>query len=82
MPAIVERLKGQLQKKGVKDAEGLAYALQNKAGNVHGNKLTAKGAKRQAMGAEGRAKDRAAKDYGGKASDYSYEKRTNQARKR
>ena len=82
MPAIVERLKSQLQKKGVKDAEGLAYALQNKAGNVHGNKLTAKGAKRQAMGAEGRAKDRAAKDYGGKPSSYDYSKQTNRARKR
>ena len=82
MPQIVERLKGQLQKKGVKNAESMAYALQNKAGNVKGNKLTAKGAKRQAMGAAGRAKDRAAKDYGGKASDYSYEKSTNMARKR
>jgi hypothetical protein len=81
MPKIVERLKGQLEKRGVKDAEGMAYALQNKAGNVHGNKLTAKGAKRQAMGAAGRAKDRAAKDYGGKPGDYEYDKASNVARK-
>lgn len=82
MPKIVERLKSQLAKKGVKDPEGMAYALQNKAGNVKGNKLTAQGAKRQAMGAEGRAKDRAAKDYGGSPSSYDYSKQTNRATKR
>jgi hypothetical protein len=82
MPAIAERLKRQLQAKGEKNAESKAYAFLNKAGVLHGKELTAKGAKRQAMGAAGRAKDRAAKAAGGKASDYSYDKATNSARKR
>lgn len=81
MPKIVERLKHQLEDRGVKDAESMAYALQNKAGNVKGDKLTAKGAKRQAMGAADRAKDRAAKASGGKPEDYKYDKASNQARK-
>lgn len=82
MPPIVERLTKQLQARGVKNAESMAYALQNKAGNVHGRELTSKGAKRQAMGAAGRAKDRAAKASDGKASDYSYDPKTNRARKK
>ena len=43
--------------------------------------LTAKGVERQAMGAEGRAKDRAATYSGGrhKPSDYVYSKKTNRA---
>jgi hypothetical protein len=82
MPAIAERLKRQLQAKGEKNAEGKAYAFLNKAGVLHGKELTPKGAKRQAMGAAGRAKDRAAKASGGKVSDYNYDKATNSARKR
>jgi hypothetical protein len=43
--------------------------------------LTAEGKKRQAMGADGRAKDRAAKQTDGKhkPSDYVYDKKTNRA---
>lgn len=79
MPKIAERLKRQLQAKGEPNAESKAYAFLNKAGVLHGNKLTAKGAKRQAMGAAGRAKDRAAKASGGNPNDYAYDKATNRA---
>jgi hypothetical protein len=82
MPKIAERLKRQLQAKGEPDAERKAYAFLNKSGVLHGDKLTPKGAKRQAMGAAGRAKDRAAKASGGSASDYSYDKKSNSARKK
>ena len=82
MPAIAERLKRQLQAKGEKNAESKAYAFLNKAGVLHGDKLTSKGAKRQAMGAAGRAKDRAAKASGGSTRDYAYDAKTNQARKK
>jgi hypothetical protein len=44
--------------------------------------LTTEGKKRQAMGASGRAKDRAAKKQGGKPSDYTYNPRTNVAHKK
>lgn len=82
MPAIVERLKRQLAAKGQKNATGMAYALMEKAGNIKGGKLTEKGAKRQAMGNAGRAKDRAAKASGGDPADYSYNPKTNRAKKK
>jgi hypothetical protein len=81
-PKIVKRLQDQLSARGVKDAESMAYALQNKAGNIHGADLTAKGAKREAMGAAGRARNRAAKASGGEAGDYKYSPKTNRATKR
>jgi hypothetical protein len=79
MPAIAERLKRQLAAKGEKDAESKAYAFLNKAGVLKGDKLTPKGAKRQAMGAAGRARDRAAKASGGSPDGYQYDKSTNRA---
>ena len=83
MPAIVERLKRQLSARGVKDAMSMAYALAHKHGLINkSGELTAKGKKRQAMGAVGRAKDRAAKANGGKPNDYKYNPKTNRARKR
>lgn len=82
MPQIAERLKRQLAAKGESNPEGKAYAFLNKAGVLHGSKLTPKGAKRQAMGAAGRAKDRAAKASGGKASDFSYAKDSNSAKRK
>lgn len=42
-------------------------------------KLTSDGKKRQAMGASGRAKDRAAKKSGHSTNDYKYNKKTNRA---
>lgn len=83
MPAILERLKRQLASRGVKGAEGVASALLKKHKILDDSgKLTAKGKKRQAMGAAGRAKDRAAKANGGKAADYKYNPKTNRARKK
>lgn len=46
---------------------------------MSGGKLTAKGKARQALGAAGRAKDRAAKESGRKASAYKYNAKTNRA---
>jgi len=86
MPKILERLVGQLKKKGMPESSAYAIATkqQQKAGNLKpgSQELTDKGAKRQAMGAAGRAKDRAAKAGGGSPADYSYSKQTNRARKR
>lgn len=80
MPKIAERLKRQLASKGVKGAEGMAYALLKKNGVLNNKgRLTSKGKKRQAMGASGRAKDRAAKKSGKSTSQYKYDKRTNRA---
>lgn len=86
MPKILERLVGQLEAKGMPKSQAFAVATsaQQKAGNLKPGtqELTAKGAKRQAMGAAGRAKDRAAKASGGKPSDYTYNPQTNRGRKR
>jgi hypothetical protein len=83
MPKILERLVGQLQAKGVpkSNAYAIATSQQQKAGNLKAGtqELTSKGAKRQAMGAEGRAKDREAKQSGRSTSDYRYSKKTNRA---
>lgn len=86
MPKILERLVGQLEKKGMpkNQAYAVATSQQQKAGNLKPGtqELTPKGAKRQAMGAEGRAKDRAAKEQGGQAKDFVYSSKTNRARKK
>jgi hypothetical protein len=83
MPKILERLVGQLEAKGMPKSQAFAVATsqQQKAGNLKKGtqELTPKGAKRQAMGAEGRAKDRAAKASGNNSSDYVYSKKTNRA---
>lgn len=79
LPKLLTRLTRQLAAKGVKGAKGMAAALLQKRGQMSGGKLTAKGKKRQAMGASGRAKDRAAKSSGRKTSDYNYSSKTNRA---
>lgn len=83
MPKILERLVSQLEAKGMPKSKAFAVATsqQQKAGNLKKGtqELTPQGARRQAMGAEGRAKDRAAKESGRPASDYAYSKRTNRA---
>lgn len=84
MPKILERLVSQLQAKGMpKDkAYAVATSQQQKAGNLKkgSQQLTSKGAKRQAMGAAGRAKDRAAHASGThSASAYKYNPKTNRA---
>lgn len=79
---IVKRLVSQLKAKGMSDSQ--AYAVANsqmkKAGNIDSKgKATAKGEKRGDMTPAARAKDRAAKADGGKASDYKYNKKNNTA---
>lgn len=79
MPKIVERLTRQLRAKGVKNAKSAAYAFLNKAGVLKGQKLTAKGKKRNAMSPGARAKARAAGRSGKSTKAYKYNKRTNRA---
>lgn len=84
MPDILERLVSQLQVKGMSKAQAFAVAtkkLQQSGSLKPGSAaLTAQGKKRSAMGAAGRAKDRAAKTTGRKASDYTYNQLKNTAR--
>lgn len=82
MSALLSRLTRQLASKGVKGAKNMAAALLQKRGQMKGGKLTSKGKKRQALGAAGRAKSRAAKYSGGQASDYKYNSKTNRAKKK
>ena len=80
---ILDRLVGQLRKQGMSTAMANATARKQlqKAGILKkgSEELTAYGKKRQAMGAAGRAKDRAAKRSGRKASVYKYNAKTNRA---
>lgn len=83
MPKILERLVGQLKRNGVD--KNAAYAIATKKLQQSGNlkkgstEATAKGIKRGNMTPAERAKDRAAKASGGKASDYKYNKKNNTA---
>lgn len=82
-PKILKRLEGQLEDKGFSagSAAAIARSTLQKSGSLKkgSQKLTKKGKKRQKMGAAGRAKDRAAKRSGRKASEYKYNPRNNQA---
>lgn len=83
MSALHERLTRQLASRGVKNASGVAMALLKKRGQANSKgELTAEGKRRQALGNDGRAKDRAAKRSGGKPSDYKYNPKTNRATKK
>lgn len=86
MPNILERLVQQLQDKGMPKSKAFAVAtktLQRTGSLKPGTQeLTLRGKQRSAMGAAGRAKDRAAKQGGGKPEDYVYNPRTNIARKK
>lgn len=82
MSKLQTRLTRQLASRGVKGAKGMADALLEKRGQLKDGKLTPEGKKRQAMGNDGRAKDRAAKANGGKPSDYKYNPKTNRATKK
>lgn len=81
--SILDRLVGQLRKQGMSIAMANAVARKKlrEAGILKKNseELTAYGKKRQAMGAAGRAKDRAAKRSGRKATEYKYNAKTNGA---
>jgi hypothetical protein len=82
--SILKRLVTQLRRNGM--SEGAANATARKRLQEAGilkkgsEELTEYGKKRQRIGAAGRAKDRAAKATGRKASDYTYNARTNKAR--
>lgn len=80
---LKDRLTRQLASRGVDNAEGVAVSLLKKRGHMNKEgELTSEGKKRQAMGAAGRAKDRASKYSGNKSSDYKYDKKTNRATKK
>lgn len=81
MPKLLERLVSQLKAKGMGDAKAYAVATSTmeKSGNMKDGKLTAKGQARQAMGAAGRAKDRAAKASGKSSNAFNYSSKTNRA---
>lgn len=74
---LVDRLAAQTGSKG------MAVALLKKRGHMDakGN-LTSKGKERDRMTAGERAKDRAAKESGGKSSDYAYNAKTNTAKRK
>lgn len=75
--SLLKRLTAQVGSKS------MAIALLKKRGHMtKDGKLTAAGRKRNSMTASGRAKDRAAKDSGGKPSDYKYNKKKNTAKKK
>ena len=84
MPKIVERLVRQLNAKGVKNARAVAVGTLQRNGVLKKGttELTEYGKKRNSMSAGERAKSRAAKQNGGKPSDYKYDKRTNRATKK
>jgi len=82
MPQILDRLVNQLTSKGLPKDKAYATAVKvlTKSGNLDKNQnITAKGRKRQSLGASGRAKDRAAKKAGRSSSDYNYNSATNRA---
>lgn len=83
MPAILERLVGQLQGKGYSKSSAYAIATKTlqKAGDLKkgSQKATPKGAKRGAMSPSQRAKNRAATKAKRKTKDYKYNSNTNRA---
>ena len=85
-PKILERLIRQLKAKGFKIGAATAIAQKQLAKNgvlkKGSRKLTKKGQTRNKMTAASRAKSRAAKQNGGRPSDFTYNPRTNSARRK
>lgn len=83
MILLVKRLTSQLYKKGVSSPEFEAVKILKQRGHLDfsGN-LTEEGRKRQDLGNEGRAKDRAIKRSGDKYSndDFEYDPLTNRTK--
>jgi hypothetical protein len=85
MPKILDRLVRQIQARGEPKSKAypIAVAALQKQGSVKKGttELTPKGVKRQALGNDGRAKERASRYSGGrhKPSDYKYSPKTNMA---
>lgn len=77
---LKSRLARQLAGRGVANAEGMAIGLLKKRGDMNAaGELTPHGKVRQALGAAGRAKDRAAKSSGKPAENFTYDPKTNRA---
>ena len=83
MPKILDRCVSQLKANGKSKAAARAICIKSlqKSGNLKKGTTTAtaKGKRRGKMTPAARAKDRAAKRRGGKASDYKYNKYNNSA---
>jgi hypothetical protein len=78
--ALEERLTRQLAAKGNDNAAEMAHTILVERGHISADgTLTAEGKKRQDLGAEGRAKDRASKASGHRPSDFKYDPKTNRA---
>lgn len=75
---LIDRLTAQV------GSRKMALSLLRKRGHVeaHSEQLTKEGKHRDSLGAAGRAKSRAVKAGGGRASDYSYNYDTNRTRKK
>lgn len=83
MQSLLDRLTSQLAADGVKAPGVEARRLLVSRGQMDKTgKLTSLGLRRQAMGPDGRAIDRAVKASGGRhvAADYKYDATTNEAR--
>jgi len=82
-PPLLRRLEAQLEKKGMSEERAAAVALHTlrETGSIRQGslELTRHGEERQAMGAAGRAIDRAAQESGRPKSDYVYSSKTNRA---
>lgn len=80
---LIERLTEQLKDSGTAhhEARGMALNILRDRGHVekHSEELTAEGQRRDAMGAAGRAIDRASKTTGNAKHGYVYDPRTNRA---
>lgn len=80
---LIERLTEQLKDSGTAPgvARDMALSILRDRGHVekHSEQLTAAGRQRDAMGAAGRAIDRAAKATGRHERDFTYDTRTNRA---
>jgi len=80
---LAKRLARQLAAKGNKNSKGMAIAILKSRGDMTADgKLTAHGKQRQALGAAGRAKSRAAKATGKPASAFTYNAKTNKAKEK
>ena len=86
MPKILERLVSQLEAKGKpkSNAYAIATSALQKSGNLKkgSQEPTAKGVRRGEMTPAERAKDRQASYTGSKPSDFSYNSKTNRAKKK
>lgn len=80
---LEKRLVRQLSAKGVDGAKDVAHGILLERGHIYPNgDLTIAGMKRDRLGPDGRAKDRASRASGGKhqPEDYTYDRKTNDAR--